>query len=156
MAWTRETTKTELLRIVRCESGVEPDQVWLELTETTLMIDSHTAERVLNHIADMGVHLTVDDFGTGYSSLSYLHRFPMKGLKLDRSFVDGLGSSTQDTAICQAVVSLAHAMELKIGAEGSETRSQRDRLRWMCSTYGQGGVFGRAEPAQTSETTITW
>jgi EAL domain-containing protein (putative c-di-GMP-specific phosphodiesterase class I) len=93
------------------------------------------------------VRLSIDDFGTGYSSLAYLKRFPVTSLKIDRSFVDGLGTDPEDTAIVAAVVELAHALGLLAVAEGVETVAQLDRLRALGCDYGQGWYFGRAVDA---------
>lgn len=141
----------DALQDTLARTGVDPDQVWLELTETTLMTETSQAQPVLDRLRDMGVHLTIDDFGTGYSSLSYLHRFPVEGLKIDRAFVAGLGNATQDSAICQAVVSLAKAMDLKVVAEGIETHRQLQQLKAMGCAYGQGWFFGKPQPAEAIE-----
>ena len=115
-----------------------PTSIWLEITESTLMRDAETAVVTLGKLRALGVHLSVDDFGTGYSSMTYLKRFPVEALKVDRSFVDGLGEESGDTAICTAVVSLAHALGLRAVAEGVETASQVAALRTARLRAGAG------------------
>ena len=128
-------------------TGVDPDVVWLEITESTLMRDPQSAVTTLEALRALGVHLAVDDFGTGYSSMSYLKRFPVETLKVDRTFVDGLGRDPEDSAICTAIVSLAHALGLRAIAEGVETPEQLAELRTLGCEYAQGFLFGRPVPA---------
>ena len=96
----------------------------------------------------MGVHLSIDDFGTGYSSLSYLKRFPVEALKIDRSFIDGLGREHEDTSIVEAIVTLAHALGLTAVAEGLETETQLEALRVIGCDYAQGYLLGRPLPGR--------
>ena len=91
--------------------------------------------------------LSVDDFGTGYSSLTYLKRFPVEAIKIDRSFVTGLGLEADDTSIVEAVVRLGHSLRLSVVAEGVETPLQLNRLRELGCDKGQGYLFGRPRPA---------
>ncbi len=128
-------------------SGLEPDALWLEITESTLMDDAAGAARTLNAIRELGVHLVIDDFGTGYSSLAYLRRFPVDTLKIDRSFVDGLGRDAESEAIVRAVVGLTQSLHLSVIAEGVETIDQLATLhRLGCDTY-QGYYFAKPMPA---------
>ena len=129
-------------------TGVDPNRVWLEITESTLMRDAESAVSMLYRLRDLGVHLAVDDFGTGYSSMTYLKRFPVDSLKVDRSFVDGLGRETEATAICTAVVSLAHALGMGAVAEGVETPQQLEALRALGCEFAQGYLFGKPAPAE--------
>jgi EAL domain-containing protein (putative c-di-GMP-specific phosphodiesterase class I) len=92
------------------------------------------------------VHLSVDDFGTGYSSLAYLRRFPVDSLKVDRSFVAGLGEDPEDSAIVEAVVSMAHSLRLSVVAEGVETDEQLARLRDLGCELAQGFYFAAPVP----------
>ncbi len=127
-------------------SGLEPDALWLEITESTLMDDAAGAARTLNAIRELGVHLVIDDFGTGYSSLAYLKRFPVDTLKIDRSFVDGLGRDAESEAIVRAVVGLTESLHLSVIAEGVETIEQLTALhRLGCDTY-QGYYFSKPTP----------
>jgi diguanylate cyclase (GGDEF)-like protein/PAS domain S-box-containing protein len=142
-----EPTLPETVARVLHRTGVDPDRVWLEITESTLMRDAESAVSVLHALTALGVHLSVDDFGTGYSSMTYLKRFPVEALKVDRSFVDGLGRETEATAICTAIVSLAHALGMRAVAEGVETHEQLASLRTLGCELAQGYLFGRPAPA---------
>jgi EAL domain-containing protein (putative c-di-GMP-specific phosphodiesterase class I) len=106
-----------------------------------------TAGEALVRIADLGVKLAVDDFGTGYSSLVYLRRFPVSLLKLDRTFVSGVGCDPQDTAIVQAVIGLAKALGLRALAEGVEKPDQREVLTAMGCDLAQGYLWSPPVPA---------
>ena len=125
------------------ESGLAPNRLQLELTETVLMddIDGHVA--LMREVKELGVSLAVDDFGKGYSSLSYLHRFPIDRIKIDRSFVGGLPESRTALAIVSAVVSFARALDIEVVAEGVETQAHVDALRELGCEYGQGFFFHR-------------
>jgi EAL domain-containing protein (putative c-di-GMP-specific phosphodiesterase class I) len=124
-------------------TGMPPDLLWLEITESALMRDTASTVAILHDLRRLGVHLSIDDFGTGYSSLSYLKRFPVEALKIDQSFTDGLGTEPEDTAIVTAVVGLAHALNLRAIAEGVETPAQHDYLRRLGCEGAQGYYFGR-------------
>jgi len=101
----------------------------------------------LNRLIDVGVRLALDDFGTGYSSLTYLRRFPVHTVKIDRSFVAGLGENARDTAIVQAITALARSLDLDLVAEGVETPTQRDLLWTLGCRRAQGFHFARPQPA---------
>ena len=101
------------------QTGIEPDCVWLEITESALMTDAKAASVALRALRGIGVHLTVDDFGTGYSSLTYLQRFPVEGLKIDRSFVDGLGIEASDTTIVDTLIRLGSLARAHRGGRGA-------------------------------------
>ena len=132
-------------------TGLPADVLNLEITETTLMTDTKTAGQVLRQLRSLGVHLAVDDFGTGYSSLTYLKRFPVETIKIDRSFVSGLGIDAEDTSIVDAVIKLGHSLGLEVVAEGVETPLQLTRLRDLGCEYGQGYLFGRPQPVEHLE-----
>ncbi|MGB0111622.1 MAG: EAL domain-containing protein [Ilumatobacteraceae bacterium] len=129
------------------ETGIDADSLWLEITETALMADTAAAGRALRDLRGLGLHLSVDDFGTGYSSLTYLKRFPVEAIKIDRSFVTGLGLEADDTSIVEAVVRLGHSLGLTVVAEGVETPLQLNRLRELGCDKAQGYLFGRPRPA---------
>jgi diguanylate cyclase (GGDEF)-like protein/PAS domain S-box-containing protein len=133
------------------EAGVPAGLLWLEITETALMKDVKAASVALRELRSIGLHLSVDDFGTGYSSLTYLKRFPVEALKVDRSFVNGLGIDTEDTTIVEAVINLGHSLGLTVVAEGVETPLQLTRLRDLGCDRGQGYLFGRPRPAEIIE-----
>jgi diguanylate cyclase (GGDEF)-like protein/PAS domain S-box-containing protein len=133
------------------ESGLTADALWLEITESALMSDVKMATVALRELRNLGLHLAVDDFGTGYSSLTYLKRFPVEAIKVDRSFVSGLGIDPEDTTIVEAVVKLGHSLGLLVVAEGVETPLQLARLREIGCDHGQGYVFGRPRPAELIE-----
>lgn len=129
------------------ETGIDPDSVWFEITESALLADARAAEATLREVRALGVHLAVDDFGTGYSSLTYLKRFPVEAIKIDRSFVTGLGIGDEDSTIVEAVVQLGRALGLTVVAEGVESPLQLERLRALQCDRGQGYLFGRPRPA---------
>jgi EAL domain-containing protein (putative c-di-GMP-specific phosphodiesterase class I) len=125
------------------KSGLDPERLQLELTETVLMADIDRHVAVMHDLKDLGVKLALDDFGTGYSSLSYLHRFPIDRIKIDRSFVSGLPESRADRAIVSAVVSFARALDMDVVAEGVESQAHVDALRELGCEYAQGFFFHR-------------
>ncbi|WP_250037894.1 putative bifunctional diguanylate cyclase/phosphodiesterase [Paractinoplanes maris] len=126
--------------------GVPPRCVAVEMTESVLVDSTGVAGRVLFELRELGCQLLIDDFGTGFSALGYLRRFPVTGVKIDRSFVTGLGSCREDDEIVRAIVSLCHALGLGVIAEGVETRVQRDALDEVGVTRGQGWLWGPAVP----------
>jgi diguanylate cyclase (GGDEF)-like protein/PAS domain S-box-containing protein len=128
-------------------TGLPAEYLTLEITESALMRDASGALSVLSALKEIGVLLAIDDFGTGYSSLSYLQRFPLDILKVDRSFVEELGVSTKGETIVAAVIELAHALGLKVVAEGVETPVQLDVLRSLDCDLAQGFLFSKPLPA---------
>jgi diguanylate cyclase (GGDEF)-like protein/PAS domain S-box-containing protein len=135
------------VRAALAASGLPARSLCLEVTESIVMDDVDAAIQVLTALKELGVTISVDDFGTGYSSLAYLKRLPIDELKIDRSFVDGLGSNPEDTAITAAVTAMAHALGLMVVAEGVETTLQLDRLREIGCDIAQGYYFSRPVPA---------
>jgi diguanylate cyclase (GGDEF)-like protein len=132
---------------VLAETRLDPDALWLEITETSIMADAEAAAETLDAIRALGAHLAIDDFGTGYSSLAYLRRFPVESLKIDRSFVAGIGRNREDEAIVDMILSLARALGLHVVAEGVERADQLAYLRRLKCAFVQGYHFGRPMPA---------
>lgn len=131
------------------DEGLPGSVLGLEITESVLMLNLERARDTLMHLQSIGVHLAIDDFGTGYSSLSYLAQFPVDTIKIDGSFVAGLDDDTrrrESFAIVNAVIGLAHALKLRIIAEGVETTSQAQALHGLGCDYGQGYLLGRPTP----------
>lgn len=128
-------------------TGLPADQLWLEITETTLVQDLDRATRSLHRIRDLGVSISIDDFGTGWASLTYLRQFPVNALKIDRLFVTGIGLRTRDTAIAHSIISLADELGIGVVAEGIETIEQAEALQQMGCKLGQGFLFSRPQPA---------
>jgi diguanylate cyclase (GGDEF)-like protein/PAS domain S-box-containing protein len=125
------------------ETGVEPGCLELELTESFLMQDATVTGAVLQALKDLGVMLALDDFGTGYSSLSHLRRFPIDTLKIDQSFVRDLATDADDASIVNAVISMGESLNMRVVAEGVETRDQVAFLQQHGCPVGQGYYFGR-------------
>jgi diguanylate cyclase (GGDEF)-like protein/PAS domain S-box-containing protein len=128
---------------ILARTGLEPVNLRLEITESSLVEESATATATLAALSEIGVRLVLDDFGTGYSSLAYLNRFPFDALKIDRSFVEGLGIEQERTAIVEAVIGMARALSLDAIAEGVENEAQLSELRRLGCDYAQGHLFSR-------------
>jgi diguanylate cyclase (GGDEF)-like protein/PAS domain S-box-containing protein len=133
---------------ILARTGLDPQHLRLEITETSLVEESATAVASLEALNELGVRLVLDDFGTGYSSLAYLNRYPFHALKIDRSFVDTLGVEQEGTAIVEAVIGMARALSLDVIAEGIENEIQLDELRRLECDYGQGHLFHEALRAE--------
>ncbi|MCE3262511.1 MAG: histidine kinase [Pseudoduganella sp.] len=131
-------------------SGLPGEQLVLEITEGTLMIDPVHAETILTKMAERCARIAIDDFGTGYSSLSYLKRFPISVLKIDRTFIRDLPGSEKDGAICNAVLDLAKHLSLSVVAEGVETEEQLAYVEQRGCQYVQGFLTGRPMAAHTA------
>ncbi|MDQ2697038.1 MAG: EAL domain-containing protein [Pseudomonadota bacterium] len=129
------------------ETGLEPRYLELELTESTVMQNVEEAIATLRELKALGLHLSLDDFGTGYSSLACLKRFPLDSLKIDRSFVRHIATDPDDAAIAVTVIAMAHAMKLRVVAEGVETQEQLDFLRAHGCDEVQGFYLSRPLPA---------
>ena len=131
-------------------SGIPPETLTLEITETALMSDTEANIRKLTQLKELGVNLAVDDFGTGYSSLEYLRRFPIDILKIAKSFVDDVGDAGSDAPLVRAIIELAHSFDLVVVGEGIERPEQRQGLLELGCKVGQG--FHLAMPASAGET----
>ena len=132
-------------------SGVAPERLELEITESLLMQDNDENIALLHKIRDLGVQISLDDFGTGYSSLNYLRSFPFDRIKIDRCFVSHIAEESDSDAIVNAVVELASKLKMRTTAEGVETTEQLDRVRATGCTSVQGFLFSAARPADELE-----
>jgi hypothetical protein len=133
------------------ELGLPGQNIVVEITEGLLM---EAKEEIYSHLLsfrDKGIQVALDDFGTGYSLLAYLKRFDIDFIKIDQTFVRNLTPASDDLALCEAMVVMAHKLGLKVIAEGVETELQRDLLKQMCCDYGQGYLFSRPVPAEDFE-----
>jgi EAL domain-containing protein (putative c-di-GMP-specific phosphodiesterase class I) len=125
------------------ETGLNAECLGLELTESLVMHNAAAGALMLRNLKQMGVKLSIDDFGTGYSSLSYLRRFPIDELKIDQSFVRDVMTDPDDAIIAKAIIALAHGLNLKVIAEGVETKEHIDFLQGRRCDQAQGFYFGR-------------
>ena len=133
----------DLVKLALEVSGLDPESLVVEITESFVLKDEVVGARRLAALRELGVRVAIDDFGTGYSSLSYLRRLPVDVLKIDRSFIDGLGRSDEDAALVQAILRLARSLNLETIAEGVERPDQRATLADMHCTLAQGWHFSR-------------
>lgn len=143
----------ETVTKVLSETGVEPGELELEITESTVMDDPKAAIETLAELRSMGIQIAVDDFGTGYSSLMYLKQLPISSLKIDRGFVNDIGKDKNDEAIVIATINLAHSLGLTVTAEGVETVEQAAFLRTFACDKLQGYYFSKP---QSIEETTEW
>jgi diguanylate cyclase (GGDEF)-like protein/PAS domain S-box-containing protein len=130
------------------ETGLEGSHLILDVTETVYVKVLATNTAILDRLRDLGVRFSIDDFGTGYSSLSYLRRLPADAIKIDQSFVKGLGENTEDTAVVRMIIELAHTLGLEVIAEGVETEKQADLLKEMGCDFAQGYHFSKPLPPE--------
>lgn len=130
------------------ETGIAPQLLELEITESSVMDDPESALNILSAFHSMGIRIAIDDFGTGYSSLSYLKRFPLDVLKIDRSFVADIPGDSDDAAIVETIIAMAHRLNLLVIAEGVETQEQVDFLFEHGCDHVQGYFYGRPMPAK--------
>jgi diguanylate cyclase (GGDEF)-like protein len=142
-----EELLSQVLEVLRT-SGFSPNQLMLEITETSLMEDEPTMLDKLEALRSAGVRLALDDFGTGYSFLRSLRRSPVDMLKIDRAFIGGMTERSKDTDIVQTVIEMAKKLNLRVVAEGIETEQQAEQLRAMGCDYGQGFFFSRPMPPE--------
>jgi len=123
--------------------GISPGRLEFELTETTMMIEGSAVDQSLRELSNLGIAISLDDFGTGYSSFAHIQRLPISALKIDRSFVSNVQSNLDDATIVKAIINLAHSLNMKVIAEGAETRGQVDFLREHQCDQVQGYFFSR-------------
>jgi diguanylate cyclase (GGDEF)-like protein len=135
--------------------GLDPQKLTLEITETVMMSDAAATVTKLDQLRRLGTRMAIDDFGTGYSSLSYLKRLPATTIKIDRAFIDGLGSVQEDTALVTGIIGLANAVDLAVVAEGVENERQLRELRRLGCEYSQGYFHARPMPAAEFATWVT-
>ena len=141
----------EQVRDALSRFGVAASRIKIEVTESLLMTEQEQATRMLNELRALGLHMSIDDFGTGYSSLSYLRTLPIDELKIDRSFLIDVATSSDSAAIVRAVLALAHSLDMEVVAEGVETRDQLDFLREHGCDAFQGFLFSKAVPRLSSK-----
>ena len=125
------------------QTGVDPNSLVLEITESVMMEDMELSIARLRELKELGVELAVDDFGTGYSSLNYIRRFPVDILKVDKSFIDGINEGGEDSALTAAIIELAGILRLQPVAEGIERADQLERLLELDCDLGQGYYFAK-------------
>lgn len=142
-----QRTLLQFIDEVLARTGVPGNQLIIELTESVLMQNADTARQVLDKLRARQIRISLDDFGTGFSSLSYLNSFPIDEIKIDRSFVIDLEQDKTTRALVQAIITLGHALGLKVVAEGVETSAQADLLRAMECDIFQGYLYARPLPA---------
>ena len=144
----RQDDLVERIQAALKRHGINPSRLTCEITESVAMEDTQVTQKTFERLGEAGIHLSIDDFGTGYSSLAYLRKLPASELKIDRSFVMDLGASEDARAIVDAVLKLAHAIGLKVVAEGVETQQQRDILLELGCDEFQGFMFARPMSAR--------
>jgi len=143
---TRSGLADEIAALLR-GTGIDPLCLTLEITESALIEESAVLLETVRELDALGCRLLLDDFGTGFSSLGYLKRFPLDGIKVDRSFIERLGSQATDVAIVRAIVRMAEELDLSVVAEGIETEEQMRQVRALGCGYAQGYYFTPPVPA---------
>jgi diguanylate cyclase (GGDEF)-like protein len=139
----KQKNLVEMVEAVLAETGMAPEYLELELTESTIMTNALEAADTLRRLKKMGISLSIDDFGTGYSSLSYLKHFSMDRLKIDQSFVHEISTNPDDAAIAEAIIAMGHSLNLKVIAEGVELKGQLEFLRSRNCDEIQGYLLSR-------------
>jgi diguanylate cyclase (GGDEF)-like protein/PAS domain S-box-containing protein len=135
----------EILR----DTELDPHYLELEISESAVMANPEKAVNILNALRDIGVSIVIDDFGIGYSSLAYLKQFPIRSVKIDRSFMQGIPANRDDSAVARAIISLAHGLDCSVIAQGAETQQQYDFLREHACDSVQGFYFSEPIPAES-------
>jgi diguanylate cyclase (GGDEF)-like protein/PAS domain S-box-containing protein len=144
----RDRGLVEMVRRVLDETGIAPEMIEVEITESCVMEDPEETLKILQSFHEMGLHIAIDDFGTGYSSLSYLKRFPLDVLKIDRSFVADIPEDEDDAAIIDTIIAMGHRLKLSVIAEGVETEDQAEFLREHGCDNVQGYFYDRPMPSE--------
>ena len=137
----------EIDRIL-ADTGIAPDRLNLEITESAIMHNTDLASKTLEQLRKRHIHISIDDFGTGYSSLSYLHQFPVDNLKIDRSFISRIQEPAEECKIVEAIIDLAHHLDMTVTAEGIETETQLKYLQNLGCDYAQGYYFAKPLDAE--------
>ncbi|MGH7654678.1 MAG: putative bifunctional diguanylate cyclase/phosphodiesterase [Gemmatimonadaceae bacterium] len=153
----RQLTDSGLVEIVKntiAESGVEPGQLKLEITESMIMADATTAVGALDQLKTLGIHLLMDDFGTGHASLSYLHRLPISTIKIDRYFVGRIDSNSECLEIVRTILNLSRSLAMDVVAEGVESSAQRELLQSLGCEFVQGYLLSPPLDADAAEQLI--
>ena len=145
---SRDITFKDMIHRILKETGADPKNITLEITESLFMREDHRVLAILSEFRTMGINLSLDDFGTGYSSLSYLKRFPVNILKIDRSFVVDIGKDTESQGLVEAIIAMAHSQNMKVIAEGAETEEQVEFLRSRQCDEVQGFYFSQPLPVE--------
>lgn len=145
---------TQQIERILHQTGLHGCSLKLEITESVVMENAAKATEMLQQLKALDIHLSIDDFGTGYSSLSYLHRFPIDTLKIDRSFISQMGALGQNSEIVQAIITLAHNLDMDVIAEGVETTEQMATLLALQCEQGQGYLFSKPLDAKDAEAFI--
>ena len=141
----------ESIKDILKSTGINPNIIELEITETVLMQSLDSSVNILEKLMDMGIRIALDDFGTGYSSLNYLGRIPISTLKIDKSFIDNITSSKKKESMINNIIQMAHSMDLKVVAEGVETKEQLSILKDRDCNYIQGYYFSKPLPESEIE-----
>ena len=152
----RNRDLVQTVKQVLAETGLAPERLELEITESILINDTQAALVILSALKEIGVNIAMDDFGTGYSSLGYLNSFPFDKIKIDRSFISTISDTDKSTAIVKSVISLGRSLSMITTAEGVETSEQSRFLRQEGCTEVQGYFFGRPVPASELSTFLAY
>lgn len=138
----------EEIRAMIDETGVAPDHLEIEITESVMIDSTEKALDRINEVRKMGITIAIDDFGTGYSSLSYLEKLPVDVLKIDKSFIDAMNTGDSSKKYVEMIISIGHVMDMKVLSEGVETEEQLDTLKGISCDYIQGYIWGRPMPVE--------
>jgi EAL domain-containing protein (putative c-di-GMP-specific phosphodiesterase class I) len=144
----------EEIHTILNESGLGPQWLWLEVTESVLVQDINSATSTLQQLRQMGIRIEIDDFGTGYSSLSYLQQLPVDGIKIDRSFVNTIHINENDRKIVKTIIELCHSLGITEVAEGIELDVHKMHLKELGCWYGQGYLYSRPVDVGKIETLL--
>jgi len=150
----RQPNLIEAIDQILAETKLNSEYLKLEITETAIMDNAESANRLLKQLRARKIKLSLDDFGTGYSSLSYLHRFHLDTLKIDRSFIGNISDDRESLEIVEAIVTLAHQLKMDVVAEGVETLMQFNQLRTLGISFGQGYFFAKPLDKESAEAFI--